>query len=128
MFEALAWEVLFPILGTIVTAAVAWVSALLVRKFNIQITTAQADTIHKAMMTGIRIALQRAGVGTGVGLAVGDLAQDQMATILRDAVDYAKTTGAKDSIAKLKVPDAALIELALAALDKAQTGTDAVAR
>jgi hypothetical protein len=53
-------QVVFPIVGTVLTGFAAWAVAKISKLAHIQLTQAQARTLEGAMQNGINFALQRA--------------------------------------------------------------------
>lgn len=95
---------LMEIIGTILLSLLIWASTEAARYFNVKIEEKHMRTVHSALLTGIRAALQ-----DGIGRMGGEKSQ---ANLVNAAVTYALNGGATDAIDRLKISGDTLADLA----------------
>lgn len=107
MWEWLVSEVLLPFLGLVVTAAIAWAVARFTAWTGIQIEARHREALHSALMTGVRMMLEK----------FGPAATERQ--VVNGAIDYAHRS-VPDAIKKLDPPSDVLASLATSKLEAAK--------
>jgi hypothetical protein len=86
IYKGYVEPIVLSIVGVIVTAIIAWVSAIIKRYTGIDIEAKYGKRIHDAVMTGVSAGLTKAGI------AAADFKIDVHYQIVADAVNWTKRT------------------------------------
>lgn len=109
MWEWAAENFIFPTAAAIITAAITWAAAAFTKWSGIQIEAKHREALHSALMTGVRMALERLGAGFG---------QTAKTNVALEAIGYVKTS-VPDAIRHLGPDDAHLLAMADAKIQEA---------
>lgn len=110
------WEVFKPIVGIIVTSAIAVYVPVIAHRINTALglknEEAIRDALHKAAENGVAYAQTKLATAGAGPVTVGDTTK-----IIGEAVDYVKSKN-PDAIKKLGVGDKALTDIVMAKIGK----------